>query len=59
LPTPSQNLYELIQSGALVAYPDAAMRLAINQAIAIDGPRGWRIAKSRRSRLIRSTSLLH
>jgi phage terminase large subunit-like protein len=42
----SQNLYELIQSGALICYPDAAMRLAINRAIAIETLRGWRIAKT-------------
>jgi phage terminase large subunit-like protein len=48
----SQNLYELIQSGALVCYPDAAMRLAISRAVAIETPRGWRIAKEKQAHKI-------
>jgi phage terminase large subunit-like protein len=48
----SQNLFELIQSGAIVAYPDAQMRLAISHAIAKETSRGWRIAKEKQSHKI-------
>ena len=41
----SQNLFDLIQSQALVLYPDDAMRLAVSRAVAIETPRGWRIGK--------------
>jgi phage terminase large subunit-like protein len=43
----SQNLYERIQAGSLILYPDAAMRLAASRAVAIESPRGWRIAKGK------------
>jgi phage terminase large subunit-like protein len=43
----SQNLFDLIQSQALVLYPDADMRLAVSRAVAIEGPRGWRIGKEK------------
>jgi phage terminase large subunit-like protein len=42
----SQNLYELIQSGGIVAYPDAAVRLAVSRAIAVETARGWRVSKT-------------
>jgi phage terminase large subunit-like protein len=48
----SQNLFELIQGGNLAVYPDAAMRLAISRAVAIETPRGWRIAKEKQSHKI-------
>ena len=48
----SQNLYELIQSGQLSVYPDAAMRLAVSRAIAVETPRGWRISKTTASHKI-------
>ena len=32
----SQNLFDLIQSQALVLYPDDAMRLAVSRAVAIE-----------------------
>jgi Phage Terminase len=48
----SQNLYELITGGNLAIYPDAAMRLAISRAVAIESPRGWRIAKEKQSHKI-------
>jgi hypothetical protein len=48
----SQNLYELIQGQNLAIYPDAAMRLAISRAVAIETPRGWRIAKEKQSHKI-------
>jgi hypothetical protein len=48
----SQNLYELIQGQNLVLYPDPATRLAASRAIAIETPRGWRIAKEKQSHKI-------
>ena len=30
-------------------YPDDAMRLAISRAVAIEGPRGWRIGKDKQA----------
>jgi phage terminase large subunit-like protein len=48
----SQNLYELIQGGALVCYPDASMRLAVSRAVALETPRGWRISKATQSHKI-------
>jgi phage terminase large subunit-like protein len=52
LTTASQNLYELIQGHNLVVYPDAGMRLAVSRAVAIETPRGWRIAKEKQSHKI-------
>jgi phage terminase large subunit-like protein len=48
----SQGLWELIESRGLILYPDAAMRLAASRAIAIESPRGWRIAKEKQSHKI-------
>jgi phage terminase large subunit-like protein len=48
----SQHLYELISGRNLVAYPDAAIRLAISRAIAVETARGWRIAKDKQSHKI-------
>jgi phage terminase large subunit-like protein len=48
----SQNLYELITGGNLVVYPDAALRLAISRAVAVETPRGWRISKATQSHKI-------
>jgi hypothetical protein len=48
----SQNLFELIQSGALVCYPDAALRLAVSRAVAVETPRGWRLSKATQSHKI-------
>jgi len=42
-----QNLYELIQHGNLRLYPDADLRTAAGQAVAIESPRGWRISKEK------------
>jgi phage terminase large subunit-like protein len=47
-----QNLYELIKGHNLIAYPDPDLRLAISRAIAIESPRGWRIAKEKQSHKI-------
>jgi phage terminase large subunit-like protein len=48
----TSNLYELIKGGNLVAYPDEAVRLAVARSIAIETPRGWRIAKEKSSHKI-------
>jgi phage terminase large subunit-like protein len=48
----SQNLYELIKGRNLQVYPDAAIRLAISRAVAIETARGWRIAKDKQSHKI-------
>lgn len=48
----SQNLFEIISSRSLLAYPDEAMRRSIAQAVAIEGTRGWRIAKDKQSHKI-------
>jgi phage terminase large subunit-like protein len=48
----SQNLFELIKGRNLVAYPDAGIRLAVSRAVAIEGARGWRIAKEKQSHRI-------
>jgi phage terminase large subunit-like protein len=42
----SQNLYELLKSAALVAYPDPDIRLAVQRAVAVEMPRGWKITKT-------------
>lgn len=52
LTSASQNLFELIEGQNLVAYPDAAIRLAISRAIALETPRGWRIAKEKQAHKI-------
>lgn len=48
----SQNLYELIKSGNLVAYPDPDIRLAIQRAVALETSRGWKITKDKASHKI-------
>ena len=48
----SQNLYDLIMSGSLRCYPDAAMRVALSRCVAVETPRGWRIAKEKVSHKI-------
>jgi hypothetical protein len=42
----SQNLYELVKSAGITAYPDDEIRLAMLRAVAIEMPRGWKISKS-------------
>jgi phage terminase large subunit-like protein len=46
------NLFELIKARGLVAYPDAALRLAISRAVAVETPRGWKISKEKASHKI-------
>jgi hypothetical protein len=48
----SQNLFDLIRGRNLRVYPAEDIRRAVAQAIAIEGPRGWRIAKSQQSHKI-------
>ena len=43
----SSNLYELIKGRNMILYPDAALRLAVQRSAAIEGARGWRIAKEK------------
>jgi phage terminase large subunit-like protein len=45
-------LLEMIKARGLVMYPDAAIRLAVSRAIAVETPRGWRIAKDKASHKI-------
>ena len=48
----SSNLYELVKGRNLVAYPDDAMRLAVQRSVAVETSRGWRIAKEKASHKI-------
>ncbi len=48
----STNLYEVIKGGNLIAYQDDGIRLAISRAVALETPRGWRIAKEKASHKI-------
>jgi phage terminase large subunit-like protein len=45
----STNLFELIKGGNLVCYDDAALDKAIKQTVAVETPRGWRLAKEKTS----------
>jgi hypothetical protein len=45
-------LYECIKGANLIAYEDDALRLAVHRAVAIETPRGWRIAKEKQSHRI-------
>ena len=46
------NLFELIQAGGIGFYPDPDIRLAISRTIAIETPRGIRLAKEKSSHKI-------
>ena len=48
----AQNLFELVNGHNLVCYADATIRLAASSCIAIETPRGWRIAKEKQSHRI-------
>lgn len=48
----STNLFELIKGRGITLYPDADIRLAISRAVALETPRGWRIAKEKASHKI-------
>jgi phage terminase large subunit-like protein len=46
------NLFELIQAGGIEFYPSPDIRLAISRTIAIETPRGIRLAKDKTSHKI-------
>lgn len=48
----SQNLYELLKGGNLIAYPDDDIRLAIQRAVAVESSRGLKIDKAKASHKI-------
>jgi phage terminase large subunit-like protein len=48
----STNLYEAIKGQNLIVYPDDAIRLAVQRAVAVETARGWRIAKEKQSHKI-------
>lgn len=54
LTTASSNLYDLVKSQNLVLYRDDDMRLAVSRTVALEGVRGWRIAKEKASHKIDS-----
>jgi phage terminase large subunit-like protein len=47
-----ENLFQLIKGRNLLVYPDETIRTAVSRAIAIEGPRGWKIAKDKQSHRI-------
>jgi phage terminase large subunit-like protein len=42
-------LYEAVKGRTLRVYPDAAVRLAVSRAVALETTRGWRLAKDKAS----------
>ena len=48
----AENLFVLIKGRNLLVYPDSEIRTAVSHAIAVEGPRGWKIAKDRQSNRI-------
>jgi hypothetical protein len=48
----STNLYDLIKARNLIVYPDEDLRLAVQRAVAIEMPRGWKISKATASHKI-------
>jgi phage terminase large subunit-like protein len=48
----STNLYETIKGRNLIVYSDDEMRLAVSRCVALETPRGWRIAKEKVSHKI-------
>jgi len=47
-----ENLFQLIKGRNLLVYPDEEIRLAVSRAIAVEGSRGWKIAKDKQSHQI-------
>jgi phage terminase large subunit-like protein len=47
-----ENLFQLIKGRNLLVYPDEAIRTAVSRAIAVEGARGWKIAKDKQSHRI-------
>jgi phage terminase large subunit-like protein len=48
----SQALYDVVRHKRFVAYPDEELRRHVLNAVAVEGPRGWRLAKEKSSRQI-------
>jgi phage terminase large subunit-like protein len=48
----SQNLYDLIKGHNFITYADEQIRLAVSRAVAVEGPRGWKISKTTQSHKI-------
>jgi hypothetical protein len=47
-----ENLFQLIKGRNLLVYPDDDIRLAVSRAVAVEGSRGWKIAKDKQSHQI-------
>jgi hypothetical protein len=47
-----ENLFQLIKGRNLLVYPDEEIRTAVSRAAAVEGPRGWKIAKDKQSHQI-------
>src|SRR5262249_5943316 len=48
----SANLFDCIKSATLRVYRDAGLRQAVARCVAVETPRGWRIAKEKASHRI-------
>ena len=48
----TSNLFELLKAGALLAYPDPDIRLAIQRCVVVESSRGVRLSKERASHKI-------
>jgi phage terminase large subunit-like protein len=48
----SSNLFKLFKGRNIVLYPDDGVRLAVQRSVAVETPRGWRIAKDKASHKI-------
>ena len=46
------NLYDLIKDRNLIAYPNDDIRRAVGHTVAVETPRGWRLAKEKTSHRI-------
>ncbi|WP_217913325.1 terminase TerL endonuclease subunit [Miltoncostaea marina] len=52
LTTATTDLYDLVRDRRIVVYADDELRAHVLNAVAIEGPRGWRLAKEKSSRKI-------
>jgi phage terminase large subunit-like protein len=48
----AENLHSLIKGRNLAVYPNEQIRTAISRSIAVEGSRGWKIAKDKQSHRI-------
>jgi hypothetical protein len=48
----AENLHSLIKGRNLAVYPNEAIRLAVARSVAVEGSRGWKIAKDKQSHKI-------